>query len=121
MKKKLTARQKAVNRIQRRLRTKQKQGHPLNVVPTKKNIEEILKSQHIRVTDKNINDVVDSVVQKSEKISRQDAKKIKKLLDKKTIKDVYDMTGMELHDKIKELYDEDEDDDAEEILAAYGY
>lgn len=120
-KKKLTARQKAINRIQRRLKTKQKRGQPLNVVPTKKNIEEILKSQHIRITDNNINDVVDSVVQKSEKISREDAKKVKKLLGKKTIQEVYDTTGMELHDVIRDLYDDDLDDDAEAILAAYGY
>lgn len=120
-KKKLTTRQKVINRIQRRLQTKINKGEVLNVKPTKKNIDEILKANNIKVTKSNANDVVDSVVKKSNIIGKDEAKSIKKELGARSYKDVYKITGKELHDIIAKKYDDDLDDEAEAILAAYGY
>lgn len=120
-KKKLTTRQKVINRIQRRLQNKINKGEVLNIKPTKKNIDEILKANDIKVTKSNANDVVNSIVKKSNIIGKDEAKSIKKELGVKSYKDVYKITGKELHDIIAKKYDDELDDEAETILAAYGY
>lgn len=119
--KKLTARQKAVNRIKKRLETLKKKGVALKLKPTKKNIEEILKANKMKISDGNMKKTVDDFVQDAQMISREDAKKIKKQLNVKKIEDVRKLTGKELHDKIADLKDDGDDQAAKEVLEAYGY
>ena len=119
--KKLTARQKAVNRIKKRLETLKKKGVALKLKPTKKNIEEILKANKMKISDGNMKKTVDDFVKDAQMISREDAKRIKKQLNVKRIEDVRKLTGKELHDKIADLKDDGEDQAAEEVLEAYGY
>lgn len=119
--KKLTARQKAVNRIKKRLDTLKKKGIALKLKPTKKNIKEVLKANKIKISDGNMKKTVDEFVQDAQMISREKAKEIKKQLNVRKIEDVRKLSGQQLHDKIAELKDNDEDDAAEEVLEAYGY
>lgn len=119
--KKLTARQKAVNRIKKRLETLKKKGVALKLKPTKKNIEEILKANKMKISDGNMKKTVDDFVKDAQMISKEDAKRIKKQLNVKRIEDVRKLTGKELHDKIAELKDDGEDQAADEVLEAYGY
>ena len=119
--KKLTARQKAVNRIKKRLETLKKKGVALKLKPTKKNIEEILKANKMKISDGNMKKTVDDFVKDAQMISREDAKRIKKQLNVKKIEDVRKLTGKELHDKIADLKDDGYDQAAEEVLEAYGY
>ena len=119
-KKKLTPKQKAINRIQRRLKTLERNGNATKIKPTKKNIEEILKNNKIKVTDKNINQVVNDTV-KATTYHINDARKVKQILNKKTVADVRALTGAQLHDIIADLYDNNLDTEADEILDAYGY
>ena len=119
-KKKLTPKQKAINRIQRRLKTLERNGNATKIRPTKKNIEEILKNNKIRVTNKNINQVVNDTVDATT-YHINDTRKVKKILNKKTAADVRALTGVELHDIIADLYDNGNDQDADDILDAYGY
>ena len=119
--KKLTARQKAVNRIKKRLDTLKKKGVALKLKPTKKNIEEILKANKMKISDGNMKKTVDDFVKDAQMISREDAKRIKKQLNVKRIEDVRKLSGKELHDKIADLKDDGYDQAAEEVLEAYGY
>lgn len=119
--KKLTARQKAVNRIKKRLETLKKKGVALKLKPTKKNIEEVLKANKMKISDGNMKKTVDDFVKDAQMISREDAKRIKKQLNVKRIEDVRKLSGKELHDKIADLKDNNEDQAAEEVLEAYGY
>ena len=119
--KRLTARQKAVNRIKKRLETLKKKGVALKLKPTKKNIEEILKANKMKISDGNMKKTVDDFVKDAQMISREDAKRIKKQLNVKRIEDVRKLTGKELHDKIADLKDDGYDQAADEVLEAYGY
>lgn len=132
MAKKLTARQKAINRIQRRLKTLDKNGTPIRIVPTKKNIEEIMKKNNIRVSNKNINSVVNNMVEQSQRITKEHAKDIKqkmketadklnKQIDVRSIKKIQNIDNQSLADIIATIYDEDGADARDEVLAAYGY
>lgn len=120
-KKKLTNRQKAINRIIRRLNTMESKGITLKIKPTKKNIKEVLSSNHARVTEKNLSSIVDEFVSEAPMISRSAAKKIKGDLGLKKILDVQKISGEELHKIIKDFYDNDNDELAEGVLLAYGY
>lgn len=132
MAKKLTARQKAINRIQRRLKTLDKNGTPIRIVPTKKNIEEIMKKNNIRVSNKNINSVVNNMVEQSQRITKEHARDIKqkmketadklnKQIDVRSIKKIQNIDNQSLADIIATIYDEDGADARDEVLAAYGY
>lgn len=120
-KKKLTNRQKAINRIVKRLKTMESHDITLKIKPTKKNIEEIIKANKIKVNKDNINEIVEDLVSESQMISRSKAKEIKVELGLKKISDVQKISGMELHDIVKKLYDEDNEETADEVLLAYGY
>ena len=119
-KRKLTTRQKAINRIQRRLKTLEKNGVTIKVKPTKKNIEEILKANQVKITKNNANGVVKEFVDDAQYTTRETAKEIKKTFGLSKISDVQKLTGQELHDKFAEAFDEDEDL-GDEVLSAYGY
>ncbi|MBO7734340.1 MAG: hypothetical protein J6S67_17375 [Methanobrevibacter sp.] len=120
-KKNLTFKQKAINRISRRLKTLEKKGVALKIPPTKENIKVVLRENHVKVTKTNINDVVDSFVSQAQITTREVAKEIKHKFGYRTIAEVQHLTGMELHDLIKRLYDAEDDDIADEIKEAYGY
>lgn len=123
-KKKLTSRQRAVNRIYRRLNTLDQKGVHLKIKPTKQNIEETLKANNKKITKNNMNDIVNEFVEDAQSIKRQKAKEIKKLLGFKKLGDVQEMSGMEMHDTIKKLYDNNQDETADaiiEVLESYGY
>lgn len=119
-KRKLTTRQKAINRIQRRLKTLEKNGVTIKVKPTKKNIEEILKANQVKITKNNANGVVKEFVDDAQYTTRETAKEIKKTFGLSKISDVQKLTGQELHNKFAEAFDEDEDL-GDEVLSAYGY
>ena len=132
MAKKLTPRQKAINRIQRRLKTLEKNGTPIKIVPTKQNIEKIMKGNKIRVSAKNINQVVNDMVDQSQRITKEAARDIKqkmketaeklnKQIDVRSIKKIQNIDNQSLADIIAAVYDEDGADARDEVLAAYGY
>lgn len=125
-KRKLTTRQKVINRIKRRLKTLEKQGVSLRIKPTKQNIDEILKAnlKGEKITKENAKMLADDFVKSAQVVDKTKAKQIKKELGFKSYKDVQEMSGQELHDTIKKLYDEGYDDEADNIveaLEAYGY
>jgi len=125
-KRKLTTKQKVINRIHRRLKTLEKQGVSLRIKPTKKNIDEILKAnlRGQKVTKDNAKILADDFVNSAQVVDKTKAKQIKTHLGFKRISDVQGMSGQELHDTIKKLYDSGYDDDADAIvssLEAYGY
>lgn len=123
--KKLSSREKVINRVQRRLKTLEKNGIALRINPTKENIKEILsdpinKQAIGRITKDKITKVANEIVDKAQ-YHISDVKKVKKILNKKTVADVRALTGQELHDIISDLYDNNNDQDADDILEAYGY
>lgn len=118
--KKLTSRQKAVNRIKRRLKTLENKGVELRINPTKKNIEEVLRANRIRITKDNINEIVNDAVQSSQYTTKEQAKTLKKIFGLKNIKEVQKLSGQDLHNKIAAAFDES-DELGEEALEAYGY
>lgn len=130
-KKKLTYRDKAVNRIVRRLKTLKKYGVALRVPATKKAIKEIINAnmQGKKVTKNNVNELVDSVVDASQLISKEEAKVIKQSLSPEQRKeynihkiiDVRNLKGDTLANLIRNLYDADEMDLYYGVKEAYGY
>lgn len=123
--KKLSSREKVINRVQRRLKTLEKNGIAIRINPTKENIKDILndpanKQAIGRITKDKVTKIANEIVEKA-KYHISDVKKVKKILNKKTVADVRALTGQELHDIISDLYDNNNDQDAEDILEAYGY
>lgn len=123
--KKLSSREKVINRVQRRLKTLEKNGVAIKINPTKENIKAILEDptnkQAIgRITKDKITQVTNEIVDKTT-YHISDTRKVKKILNKKTVADVRALTGQELHDIISDLYDNNNDQDADDILEAYGY
>ena len=119
-KKKLTTRQKVINRIQRRLKTLEKKDIVIKIKPTKANINEVLKANKMTVNKSTANDVVKDFVESSKMTSRETAKKVKKTFGLSKISDVQKLSGQELHNKIAAAYDSS-DEEGDEVLEAYGY
>ena len=129
--KKLTYREKAVNRIVRRLKTLKEHGVALRVPATKKAIKEIVNANMVgkRVTKNNVKELVDSVVDASQLISKEEAKVIKQSLSTEQrkeynihkISDVRNLRGDALANLIRSLYDSDEMDLYYGVKEAYGY
>lgn len=119
--KRLTFKQKAINRINRRLKTLSKKGVALRLPPTKEYIKIVLRENSVKVTRTNINEVVNDFVTQAQITPRDVAKEIKHKFGYSKISDVQRLSGMELHNLIKKMYDEDEDDLADDIKEAYGY
>lgn len=129
--KKLTYRQKAINRITRRLKTLKRNGVALRVPATKKAIKEIVNFNMVgkKVTKTNINELVNSVVDASQLISKDEAKMIKKSLtpeqrreyNVRKISDIRNLRGDALANFIATLYDNGEMDLYNGVKEAYGY
>ena len=117
-KKKLSARQKAINRIQKRLKTKQARGEAILINPTKKTIDDIFKENGVKVNKNNINDVVDSVVNKTT-LHFKNIKGARKALGVSTAEEARQLSGSKIHDILQSKASGDEDIDI--ILEAYGY
>lgn len=129
--KKLTYRQKAINRIVRRLKTLKRNGVALRVPATKKAVKEIVNFNMIgkKVTKTNVNELVNSVVDASQLISKEEAKFIKQSLtpeqrkeyNVRKISDVRNLRGDALANFIATLYDNGEMDLYNGVKEAYGY
>lgn len=117
-KKKLSSRQKAINRIQRRLNTKVARGEAILIKPSKKNIEEIFKENGIKVNKNNINDVVNDVVRDTT-LHFKNTKGARKALGVETAEEARALSGSKIHDILKSKKSGDADIDI--ILEAYGY
>lgn len=118
MKKKLSQRQKAINRIQKRLKTKEAKGEAIKINPTKENIKEILKENGIKVNKDNINEVVDEVVNKTT-LHFKNVKGARKALGVDTAEEARALSGSEIHNILQSY-----SSGAEEIAMikeAYGY
>lgn len=121
MKKNKSIRDKAINAIQRRLKTLKKKGVALKIKPTKKNINEILRANHLNIDKNNQKAIKDQFVNDMQMITKDEAKSIKKKLGLTKYSDVQKIKGQQLHDIIADMYDNGEDVEADEVLAAYGY
>ena len=125
--KKLTYRQKAVNRISRRLNTLKKRGIALKIPTDQQSIINILGGNGIKVTKKNINEVVNKTVENAQLITRQEAKRIKQELKTseefkfRKISEIQELKGQELANLISGLYDTDEMELYYAVKEAYGY
>ena len=85
--KKLSSREKVINRVQRRLKTLEKNGIAIKINPTKENIKAILEDpankQAIgRITKDKITKVANEIVDKTT-YHISDTRKVKKILNKK--------------------------------------
>ena len=118
--KKLSWRQKVINRVARRLKTKKDKGEYLKFT-SKKAVETVIKSAGLRITKENANEIADSLVSSAEYISRKQAKDIKKKLGLSKISDVQKLKGKDLSDLIADIYEANGADAKKEILEAYGY
>ena len=114
------------------VKTLEKNGTPIKIVPTKQNIEKVMKGNKIRVNAKNINNVVNDMVEQSQRITKEHARDIKqkmketadklnKQIDVRSIKKIQNIDNQSLADIIATIYDEDGADARDEVLAAYGY
>ena len=81
-KKKLTTKQKVINRIQRRLKTLEKQGVSLRIKPTKQNIDEILKAnlKGEKITKDNAKVLADDFVKSAQVVDKTKANFLAKSL-----------------------------------------
>ena len=91
-----------------------------------------MKGNKIRVSAKNINQVVNDMVDQSQRITKEAARDIKqkmketaeklnKQIDVRSIKKIQNIDNQSLADIIAAVYDEDGADARDEVLAAYGY
>lgn len=118
MKKKLSQRQKAINRIQKRLKTKQARGEAILINPTKKNIDDIFKENNIKVNKNNINNVVNDVVRDTT-LHFKNIKGARKALGVKTAEEARALSGSQIHNILQSKNSGSAD--IKIIKDAYGY
>lgn len=117
-KKKLSSRQKAINRIQKRLKTKLAKGEAIKINPTKENINDILKENGIKVSKNNVNQVVDDVI-KGTTLHYKNVKGARKALGVETAEEARALSGSEIHNILQSYESGAEEIDL--IKEAYGY
>ena len=117
---KKTFREKAINRIERRLNTKSAKSINLRF-QGRQEIINVLDANFDDINAENINEIVDAMVSGAEYINRSNAKRIKKDLNLRKISDVQRLSNKELGRTVTSLFDLGEDIIALEVLQAYGY
>ena len=112
--------QKAINRINRRINTLERKG--INVkFHGETEIRNVLDANFAYVDENNINEIVNTMVKGSEAISRENAKRVKKEMGFSKISDVQRLSNNELASVIAALYNSGLLDERKEVLEAYGY